>query len=270
MTHFIDVMLSLQWFFLFYFVAVNSGYLMLTVLSFFSLRRYLDARVLDDLPQAYANLKPPISVLVPAYNEASTIAASVRSLLQLTYQEFEIIVINDGSTDRTAEVVEGLLARDSRLRLLRLALAGQNRCSIDEQEIQRGGVSYSIETVREYARRWPGARRSSCVHLVERPVAQQVAPREAPGEIEVVRHDQEGRPRLAVELEEEVLLLPLGPLLRVARRLVLQFLQQLARADLVGHPLLQEGLGRAPQIQLPNRGVVVEVSPVGGGPPSSH
>ena len=44
-----------------------------------------------------------------------------------------------------------------RLRLLRLALAGKNRCEIDEQEIQRGGVSYTIDTVRDYARRFPGA-----------------------------------------------------------------------------------------------------------------
>jgi nicotinate-nucleotide adenylyltransferase len=42
-----------------------------------------------------------------------------------------------------------------RLRLLRLALAGQNRCSIDEQEIVRGGISYSIETVENYAARFP-------------------------------------------------------------------------------------------------------------------
>jgi nicotinate-nucleotide adenylyltransferase len=44
-----------------------------------------------------------------------------------------------------------------RLRLLRLALAGQNRCSVDDQEIRRGGVSYSIDTVREYAARFPHA-----------------------------------------------------------------------------------------------------------------
>jgi nicotinate-nucleotide adenylyltransferase len=44
-----------------------------------------------------------------------------------------------------------------RLRLLRLALAGQNRSSVDDQEIARGGVSYSIDTVREYARRFPQA-----------------------------------------------------------------------------------------------------------------
>jgi nicotinate-nucleotide adenylyltransferase len=44
-----------------------------------------------------------------------------------------------------------------RLRLLRLALAGQTRCSIDDQEIRRGGISYSIDTVRDYAARFPHA-----------------------------------------------------------------------------------------------------------------
>lgn len=101
MSYFVDTLQSLQWFFLAYFIAVNCGYLMLNVLSFINIRRHLDAQVLGDLPQAFADLKPPISLLVPAYNEASTIAASVRSLLQLTYSEFEIIVINDGSSDET-------------------------------------------------------------------------------------------------------------------------------------------------------------------------
>ena len=44
-----------------------------------------------------------------------------------------------------------------RLRLLRLALAGKTWCEIDEQEIQRGGVSYTIETLRDYAGRFPQA-----------------------------------------------------------------------------------------------------------------
>src|SRR5437764_14136 len=42
-----------------------------------------------------------------------------------------------------------------RLRLLRLALPGQTRCSVDDQEIIRGGISYSIDTVRQYAARFP-------------------------------------------------------------------------------------------------------------------
>jgi nicotinate-nucleotide adenylyltransferase len=46
---------------------------------------------------------------------------------------------------------------NERLRLLRLALAGKTWCELDEQETQRGGVSYTIDTVREYARRFAGA-----------------------------------------------------------------------------------------------------------------
>jgi nicotinate-nucleotide adenylyltransferase len=44
-----------------------------------------------------------------------------------------------------------------RLQLLRLALAGKTNCEIDEQEIKRGGISYSVETLRDYAKRFPGA-----------------------------------------------------------------------------------------------------------------
>ncbi len=44
-----------------------------------------------------------------------------------------------------------------RLQLLRLALAGKTNCEIDELEIQRGGVSYTVDTLREYARRFPAA-----------------------------------------------------------------------------------------------------------------
>jgi nicotinate-nucleotide adenylyltransferase len=44
-----------------------------------------------------------------------------------------------------------------RLRLLRLALAGKSWCEIDEQEVRRGGISYSVDTVRDYTKRFPSA-----------------------------------------------------------------------------------------------------------------
>ena len=44
-----------------------------------------------------------------------------------------------------------------RLQMLRLALAGQAHCEVDDQEIRRGGTSYSIDTLRDYARRFPQA-----------------------------------------------------------------------------------------------------------------
>jgi len=44
-----------------------------------------------------------------------------------------------------------------RLRWLRLALAGKVNCEIDGQEIRRGGVSYTVDTLRDYSKRFPGA-----------------------------------------------------------------------------------------------------------------
>ncbi len=46
-----------------------------------------------------------------------------------------------------------------RVRLLRLALAGRTNCEVDLQELQRGGISYTVDTVRNYARRYPEATR---------------------------------------------------------------------------------------------------------------
>jgi nicotinate-nucleotide adenylyltransferase len=46
---------------------------------------------------------------------------------------------------------------NERLRLLRLALAEKTWCEIDDQEVKRGGVSYTIDTIRDYRKRFPGA-----------------------------------------------------------------------------------------------------------------
>jgi nicotinate-nucleotide adenylyltransferase len=45
-----------------------------------------------------------------------------------------------------------------RLRLLRLALAGKTNCEVDDQEIRRGGISYTVDTLRSYAAKFPGAK----------------------------------------------------------------------------------------------------------------
>jgi hypothetical protein len=59
-----------------------------------------------------------ISVLIPARNEERVIAASIASILASRSVALEIIVLDDGSTDRTAEIVLGLAAKDARVRLV--------------------------------------------------------------------------------------------------------------------------------------------------------
>ena len=50
-----------------------------------------------------SSITRPVSIIVPAYNEGVTIVSSVQSLLTLEYPEFEVIVVNDGSSDDTLE-----------------------------------------------------------------------------------------------------------------------------------------------------------------------
>lgn len=60
---------------------------------------------------------PPISVIVPAYNTAATIAECIDSILAQTFTDFELIIADDGSTDNTCEIISQY--KDSRIRLLR-------------------------------------------------------------------------------------------------------------------------------------------------------
>jgi glycosyltransferase involved in cell wall biosynthesis len=65
---------------------------------------------------------PPYSIVVPAFNVESTVRAAVESALRQSYGDLEVIVVDDGSTDRTAELVEALT--DPRVRLVRQANRG--------------------------------------------------------------------------------------------------------------------------------------------------
>jgi cellulose synthase/poly-beta-1,6-N-acetylglucosamine synthase-like glycosyltransferase len=94
-----------EWLFLLYLLGLTAGYLMLDVVAAIHLRRYMEERSLNSLPHGYTGFEPQITLLVPAFNEEATIATTVKSLLQLSYSEFEIVVINDGSKDKTLDVL---------------------------------------------------------------------------------------------------------------------------------------------------------------------
>ncbi|MGB5131466.1 MAG: glycosyltransferase [Steroidobacteraceae bacterium] len=92
-----------QWLFLGYFVILNGFYLGLNLVAIFRLRRYMGGTSAAE--RVYSHLQMPVSLIVPAYNEAATIASSIRALLQLHYQHFEVIVVNDGSSDDTLAII---------------------------------------------------------------------------------------------------------------------------------------------------------------------
>jgi glycosyltransferase involved in cell wall biosynthesis len=61
---------------------------------------------------------PVVSVIIPTYQSAETLPRALDSVLRQEFQDFEIIVVDDGSTDDTRAVVEGVMAADSRVRYL--------------------------------------------------------------------------------------------------------------------------------------------------------
>jgi len=85
-----------------YFMLINTSYVVLIVIAaveFVQYRRRLPFAGTDDMFRS--PLTPPISVILPAYNEGTGIVAAVQAITALRYPRFEIIVVDDGSTDDT-------------------------------------------------------------------------------------------------------------------------------------------------------------------------
>ncbi len=87
-----------------YFLVINSLYTLLTILAFFEVREQQRRSYIDDYEYLHnSKLAPGISFLVPAYNEEKNIIESIYSYLNVRYPLYEVIVINDGSKDKTLE-----------------------------------------------------------------------------------------------------------------------------------------------------------------------
>lgn len=68
--------------------------------------------------------QPLVSVIVPAYNAAVFIGQTLKSLLNQTYRHFEVLIIDDGSTDETATIAQNFIDQDERFRLIQQPNAG--------------------------------------------------------------------------------------------------------------------------------------------------
>jgi lipopolysaccharide biosynthesis glycosyltransferase len=84
------------------------------------------------IPHLHRVETPLFSIIMPVFNRADSVARSIRSIQLQDFRDFEIIVIDDASTDHTVEVIRGLAQTDARIKLIR-------------QEVNRGpGVARNV------------------------------------------------------------------------------------------------------------------------------
>src|SRR2546422_9844275 len=97
--------------------------------------------------------RPRVSVGMPVYNGERYLAEAVDSLLAQTYEDFEVIICDNASTDRTGEIARSYAARDTRVRYARneknLGAGGNFRRSEERRVGKEGRSRWSAEHLKK-------------------------------------------------------------------------------------------------------------------------
>jgi len=96
---------SVTWFYLAYFAALGVGCFLLHACSLLEVPRQLEVGLPELLPRPHSGYEPPVSVIVTAYHAKEKVTAAIHAILKLEYPEFEVVVVNDGSSAGTLEAL---------------------------------------------------------------------------------------------------------------------------------------------------------------------
>lgn len=105
--------------FAFYYPLFMSYLWMTGAIYYFFYREHVEKRPVDDPPRLPDT--PGVSFIVPCHNEARNVRDTICALLEQDYPDFEVIAVNDASTDDTGEILEAMAEDSDRLRVIHLA-----------------------------------------------------------------------------------------------------------------------------------------------------
>ena len=96
-------------------------------------------RYIDSLYYMYANQSNPrVSIIIPVYNTREYLAATLDSVLAQTYGDFELIIVNDGSTDGSQSVIDSYCVRDKRIVAITTKNQGPSKARMEGLAIAKG------------------------------------------------------------------------------------------------------------------------------------
>lgn len=138
-----NIIYWLNIFFMIYMFIYAVFFFFSTFLSIIELEKFFKRRkFMNNMTLSNSENYLPISILVPAYNEEITIIQSIESLLHLNYPEYEVVIINDGSTDSTAEKVINKYGLSKVFRPVRRLVDSKKEESIYETKIN--GITITL------------------------------------------------------------------------------------------------------------------------------
>ena len=118
------------------------GVFMLSYILYMQLALKHQKRKLKKYPEELNyNYKPFVSIMIPAHNEQDVIAKTVENVLKMTYEKYEVIVIDDRSEDNTAQVLKELEEKHENVKALirpKDAFPGKSAVLNDAMEIAKG------------------------------------------------------------------------------------------------------------------------------------
>ena len=100
----------IEWFFIAYYFALHGIYFVLTAVAARHLSSFVRTHRPKRLPPLLSGCEPPVSVVVPAYNEEANIEKTLLSVLNQSYPAVQLVIVNDGSTDGTFAFLKERLA----------------------------------------------------------------------------------------------------------------------------------------------------------------
>ncbi|MBN2899095.1 MAG: glycosyltransferase [Clostridia bacterium] len=97
-----EFVISFNYLLAYYSLSINGVYIGLLVMSYKNVRKQARLWRIKNISMLFREkMLPSISIIAPAYNEEKTVVESARSLLNLNYPDYEVIIVNDGSQDET-------------------------------------------------------------------------------------------------------------------------------------------------------------------------